>query len=418
MVINHDDPAFAGSGRWNGSGLGALFDGESTTLLGSLAFDGRVELSEGALRAIRGDDWIQVRGDAEAGFARYAEALIGRWGSRSGAIGPVWCSWYSYWQHIDEELLTQTLAEVSRLPFQVFQVDAGWERGLGDWRANAKFPRGMAWLSEQIEEAGLRPGLWLAPFAVHRQSDLALSYPQFLLADDRGVPVRFSHNWGNDGLALDVARADVLEYLQETMKEVVSWGYSYLKLDFLYAAAFPSKSDRLASREMDYRRAVEAIRSAVGEEIYLLACGAPVLASIGVFDAIRIGPDTAPYWEDESRTHRLSDWSAPAARNALQTSLHRLWLATAIGLDPDVSFFRSRYNLLSPEQREWGQDLALITGFRSTSDPPAWLDREEIDELVHYLTYTPSISKVDAYRWQIADRMIDFEPALLSVGVK
>jgi alpha-galactosidase len=271
----------------------------------------------------------------------------------------------------------------------------------------------MAALASRIREQGLTPGLWLAPFAAHRHSNLVDRYPEFLLLDQQGEPVRFAHNWGQDGLALDVTRPDVLEWLAETIATVIGWGFGYLKLDFLYAGAFPGQRHVGMGREMGYRRAIEAIRSAAGDTTFLLACGAPVIPSIGVFDGIRVGPDTAPFWEDTARIVWLQDWSGPGTRNALATSLNRLWLREAIAVDPDVAFFRARHNTLSLEHRQLSQDMATISGFRSTSDPPAWLDSEERQRLESFLVATPKITRHSDAIFEIDDRLVDFRVALL-----
>ena len=51
----------------------------------------------------------------------------------------------------------------SYLPFDVLQVDDGWQVAAGDWEANAKFPQGMQTLAQQIKATGRRAGIWLAP---------------------------------------------------------------------------------------------------------------------------------------------------------------------------------------------------------------------------------------------------------------
>ena len=411
LIINADDPEFA-TDPLSGSALGAIETDGEVTLLGALDLDSRVRMADGEMTPLGGQDWITATGLEEAAFASYLEGFCKRWGTRATDPGPVWCSWYSFWGKIDEDLMTETVADVAQFPFSVFQIDAGWERALGDWSVNSSFQSGMPAMADRIREKGLRAGLWMAPFAVHRHSQLADRYPQFLLLDEGGLPVRFAHNWGQDGLALDVTRPDVLEWVREAVARTVGWGFDYLKLDFLYAAAFPGRRQVPMGREQGYRQAIETVRSAAGEGTFLLASGAPIMASIGVFDAIRIGPDAAPYWEDTARTRWLGDWSGPGARNAIATSFNRLWLQGAITLDPDVAFFRSRSNLLTPSQRRLGQDLALISGFRSTSDPPAWLELDERQLLEDFLSDRPVVTRRSATCFEIGGRRVNFEPVL------
>jgi alpha-galactosidase len=150
------------------------------------------------------------------------------------------------------------------------------------------------------------------------------------------------------------------------------------------------------------------IRESAGEEVYILACGAPITASLGLVDGIRIGPDVAPFWDNLDRRVLLNDPTGPAAYNALRTSLHRLWLRPLVHTDPDVAYFRTRYNLLNPAQRAVLQDLALVSGFKATSDPPEWLDGDEREQLKTWLEANPPIKQTGPYTFTIGEREADF----------
>jgi alpha-galactosidase len=76
---------------------------------------------------------------------------------------------------------------------------------------------------------------------------------------------------------------------------VRSWGYQYLKLDFLYIGGLIGRRHNAVPREEAYRNDLRVIREAAGDA-YILACGAPILASLGLCDGIRIGPDVSPFW--------------------------------------------------------------------------------------------------------------------------
>ena len=160
-------------------------------------------------------------------------------------------------------------------------------------------------------------------------------------------------NWGGPCHALDVTHPDAGDFLAEVLRPVVEAGFTFLKLDFLFAAALPGhRRDDSLSGEAAYRHGVETVRRIVGDDVYLLACGAPVIASLGVFDGIRIGPDVAPWWEQADVTRYLHDVTAPSTRYAVATSAHRLWLSAVIDTDPDVAYFRSRQCLLTAEQTD------------------------------------------------------------------
>ncbi len=406
-----DDPAYALSPVHGGSGLGGLegHDGRML-LLGALRPGARVEADRLSLKGLADHEtqWFLAYGEQQQVLARYAELLANTLGVRGQQPAPrVWCSWYSYYSDISESKMLETIAGLQGLPFEVFQLDDGWQQNMGDWEPNHKFPSGMSTIALRAQSQGLTPGLWLAPFIARPSSSLFKEHPDWFLRDEQGELVSAGSNWGGY-YALDVTLPAVQNWLQSLIQKVRGWGYRYLKLDFLFAAALPGKRHANESREEAYREALRIIREAAGDDVYILACGAPIIASLGLVDGLRIGPDVAPYWDNEDRRVYLHDPTGPAAYNALRTSLHRLWLKPLVHTDPDVVYFRTRYNLLTPAQRAVLQDLALVAGFKATSDPPAWLDGEEREQLREWLEATPSILQTGPYTFKIGEREVDF----------
>jgi alpha-galactosidase len=357
-----------------------------------------------------GAPWFAAYGPELEVFDRYARMLgehLGNGRERNRA-GNVWCSWYAYHEEIDQQILRADLARLANLPFDVFQIDDGWERMVGDWQPNAKFPAGMADLAGRAQDAGLRPGLWLAPFIARPDSELARERAHLLLTDETGRPAPAGYNWGGPYYALDLTLPEARDYIISLISTVVGWGYRYLKLDFVNAVAIPAvRHDPSRGRESIYREAMQLIRDAAGPDVYVLGSGAPVLASLGVCDGIRIGPDVAPFWTN----YATDDPSDATAENALVTSIHRLWLRDLVDLDPDVVYFRTRQSLLTSRQRELLADLAHICGFKATSDPPGWLDERERAALTDFLTRDKPALRLDRYRFELGGRDVDFTEA-------
>jgi alpha-galactosidase len=156
---------------------------------------------------------------------------------------------------------------------------------------------------------------------------------------------------------------------------------------------------------------MERIREAAGES-YLLFSGAPILASLGLADGLRVGPDAAPYWDNEDRSFWLQDPTGPGLRNALRTTLHRLWLRENVQVDPDVAFFRSRFSLLSPEEMRLQEAMGEIAGFKATSDPPSWLTPEEGERLLAFLSRDRAVKQLGPYRFQVGEEVLDYAPLL------
>ncbi|MFO3796796.1 MAG: hypothetical protein ACK8QZ_05865, partial [Anaerolineales bacterium] len=159
-----------------------------------------------------------------------------------------------------------------------------------------------------------------------------------------------------------------------------------------------------------YRLGLEVLRQGMGDAFFL-ACGAPIVPSLGLCDAIRIGPDVASYWLNRPYQD-ISGWSAPGLKNAIYTSVHRLWLRALVHLDPDVVYFRHRASHLTEDQKSLQRDLAWICGYRATSDLPWWLASDEREALRHFWEYQPQIHRLDSYRFALDGREVNFQPVL------
>ncbi|PWH19328.1 MAG: alpha-galactosidase [Anaerolineae bacterium] len=414
--VKDEDPRYALSDKHTSAWVAALqISVDDIVLVGGLDFGARLHLEGNRLVAFSeagAGDWLLVRGTERDVFNQYTQALCQKFSCSSQRKSPrVWCSWYSLYRFIKEELLHRILEDLRDLPFDVIQLDDGWQISSGDWEANYKFPSGMADLAARIQASGRRAGLWLSPFIVTADSTILKDHKDWLLLDDQGKPVFAGRNWSGMTYALDVTHPAVLEWLEKTIRRVTEWGYSYLKLDFLYAAALPGKRHQEMPREAAFRQALQVIRGAA-PEAYLLACGAPILPCLGLCDGIRIGPDVTPYWLNKPFSAWLNNPNHPSTQNAIRTCLHRLWLKPLIDIDPDVVYFRSKYNALSAEQRHWMRDLALICGFRSTSDPPHWLSAHEREELRLFLEQEVLTEDLGNYRYRINGREVDFRAVI------
>jgi alpha-galactosidase len=409
-----DDTVWDDPHRHHSSAVAALRDdGGRVLLLGALGLDiPRLAADQDTLTGWyerHGAPWFLAYGEEDEVFAAYTAQLAARLGSRGRRAGNVWCSWYAYYETVTEAQLTKDIAALRGLPFDVVQVDDGWEVCVGDWYPNEKFPSGMRALADRIRDVGLVPGLWLAPFIALPGSRLATRHPELLVPDERGEPAVAGYNWDTGYHALDLTRPDARDHLAELIGRVVhEWGFRYLKLDFVNAALAPTRRPAGPGREQVYRDALALIREVAGDDVYLLGSGAPLLPSLGLLDGIRSGPDVAPIWQN----YASNDPSDAMARNAVVNAVHRLWQTPLIEVDPDVVYFRSRLNLLTEQQSGWLRDLADICGFRAVSDPPGWLTPDELDTMTRYLSRRPRVRRLDRYRFSLDGREVDFGPAV------
>ncbi len=412
--VTADDDAWDDPARHHSSAVAALDAGDGNVLLlGALGLGApRLRADQDTLAGWYehgAAPWFAAYGSEEEVFGAYTRQLRKTFGSRDRRAGNVWCSWYAYYETVNEPQLAKDLQDLTGLPFDVAQIDDGWEQMVGDWQPNEKFPSGMKALADRIGDAGMTAGLWLAPFIALPGSRFARQHPELLLRDADGAPVIAGHNWGTGYHALDLSHPGALDHVRDLIHRVVhEWGFRYLKLDFINAGAVPGVRSRDIEREHAYRDALALIREVAGDDVYLLGSGAILLPSLGILDGLRSGPDVAPMWQN----YASDDPSDAMARNAVVNTLHRLWHQPLTEVDPDVIYFRSRLNLLTDQQLGWLRDLADICRFRAVSDPPAWLTPTELDDMTSYLSARPQIRRLGRYRFAVDGREADFTPVI------
>ncbi len=336
--------------------------------------------------------WMEWRDATDPDpFGGYAEAVARAMRPRARARAPSgWCSWYFYYTGVRADDILENLkalvARRDRLPIDLIQIDDGFQAAVGDWmRFHPRFPEGVAPLARAIREAGFTPGLWLAPFLTWPEAQVAREHPDWLLRDARGRPVSAGFNWYRWLRALDPTHPGMKEWLQELIHTAVHrWGFPYLKLDFLYAAALPGRRyDPKATRAQALRRGLQAIREAAGEETFLLGCGCPLGPAIGLVDGMRIGPDVAPHWAPRMFGMGLPfrrERSLPALRNAVRNTLTRAWMHRRWWWnDPDCVLLRMENTFLSEEEiRLLITVIAMSGGMVIDSDPVSALPPERL----------------------------------------
>lgn len=409
------DPVYAKHPHPNGSWLGAveLEDGQ-IIFLGALGLEAHVSLRGNQLQGwyeSGSGEWFVARGNELEIFEQYASLLGERFGKATPKPAPrVWCSWYSFYKEINEKKIQGVLKSLGDLPFDVVQIDDGWQVAPGDWTPNEKFPNGMDGIAADIRATGRKAGLWLAPLCVGETSSIYRDHPDWLIKGFDGKPVHAGFEWGGNVYALDATHPEAAQWLENVIQTVVGWGYEYLKLDFLYASGLPGKRHADMPREAAYRRTLEIMRRAAGDA-YLLVCGSPILPSLGLCDAMRVGPDVAIAWDNRLYSYLLYNQTAPGVKNGIRTTLNRLWLKSLVRVDPDVAYFHESKSL-SAEQRQLFQDLTEVCGFKATSDLPSSWTEAERERVRAWLATRQESARVDRARFTVGDRSVDFSPAL------
>jgi alpha-galactosidase len=349
------------------------------------AFMGDVVLSEGERRELH-HVLIAQGQTADHLLAAWADVVGSRGSARVSAGHQVgWCSWYHYFHDVTQDDITANLQRADDWPFDVFQVDDGFQSAIGDWlTTNEKFPAGLEALASSIASRGRRPGLWLAPFLCAPDSVIAHEHPEWLARGFDGEPLlnMFNAPWGGgrDGLmyGLDTTLPEVQEHLRSLAATVVAMGYTYLKLDFTFSPSFDGVwSDRSLTPAQRVRAGFEAIRAGAGNDTFLLGCGVPLAHSVGIVDGNRIGADVAPAWSLSSDAPMLSGYAGtqPATRHAWAATATRSFMHRRLWLnDPDCVMLRSEQTDLSiAAAQTWARAVGVSGGMVLVSDDLALL---------------------------------------------
>ena len=347
------------------------------------AFLGGAVLEPGERRALH-DVWLgEGEGDPSALLETWAGALGAAGHARVSAPYQVgWCSWYHYFHAVTEADLRGNLARAVAWPFEVFQLDDGFQPAIGDWlTTNEKFPTSLDGLAAAIAAEGRTPGIWIAPFLAAPDSDVARGHPDWLATHRAsGTPLvgMVNDGWGGAVSTLDTTNPEVLDHLASVAASLVEAGFPYLKLDFTYAPSIHGGyADPSQTPAQRVRAGFEAIRRGAGDDAFLLGCGAPFGPAVGLVDGMRIGADVAPWWHPQPDQYRPPGHlgGEPATVNAWRNTLSRSFLHRQLWLnDPDCLMLRAEHTNLDREQiRAWALAVGVSGGMALVSDDLALL---------------------------------------------
>ena len=367
-----------------------------------------------------------VASDARYGLEQYAEVLAealevqpwhrreeGRrvpngWNSGAGAGGTG-----GYGTDIDEDVMLENLdimaTELRDWGIDWFQMDDGYEPYYGDWYEwlEERFPNGPAWLSQQIRDAGLIPGLWMAPFTAHPDSQIVADHPDWFLEPlPLGVAVI------GDSQILDLNHPEVLAYLDDlftTFHE--EWGFEWLKLDFGYHALFGEEYYGGVTREEAWRNAMTVIREALGEDAFFLIIG-QMGPNLDIADAGRLTLDTMPVWDREpGQTLTLEE---AGLKPSSRTFTRRWYVQDRVWINhPDLFFFRSNTldetwpRLTHEESRTLCTSIALSGGIVKLGDRLVDLDGDGINVIRTMIpTYPTPATPLDVFEREFAEVLL------------
>ncbi|MEA2711568.1 MAG: alpha-galactosidase, partial [Phycisphaerales bacterium] len=319
---------------------------------------------------------LELSDDPHAALEHYADLCAER---RQAKLNPVingWCSWFVYYGGVSEaEVLknAQFIAkELKPYGMEWIQIDDGFYRAFGDWEGNERFPNGMKHTADEIRKLGLKPGLWIAPYCISEQSEIATKHPEWLVQDPNGGPQKIEQaHLAQAKYILDVTHPAAQQWLSQQFKTIAQdWGYRFIKTDFVEWTLLAAGQfhDPTVTKSQAYRLGDQLMRDAMGPDAHFLDCG-PGNEVVGLIDSMRIGldrPDDLPKFQlwEQYAGHANSTIPSVAKRYYFH---NRTWIN-----DPD--HLRTK-RLTIPQAQAAATIVALSGGTTISGDKLYELDR-------------------------------------------
>jgi alpha-galactosidase len=265
-------------------------------------------------------------------------------------------SWYLHYNKINETILLNNVGFMSDLgPQDVFQIDDGYQRQVGDWlHFSPGFPNGVAHIAAIAKQKGMSPGIWFAPFIAVEGSEIMLQHPDWLLLNDQNEKVLCGTHplWGGNFYALDTENESFWKHIEKVLDcFLTEWGFEFIKADFLYATAVQVCGQ--LTRAQRSVRAHERLYQLIHQRgAKFLSCGAVLSSAYMRCDYSRIGPDVCESWENDEFGAVQSREKVSTRASLVNTFTRSPLSQTAFGNDPDVFILRDHNTTLTEVQRK------------------------------------------------------------------
>ncbi|HEX3397291.1 MAG TPA: alpha-galactosidase [Steroidobacteraceae bacterium] len=153
---------------------------------------------------------------------------------------------------VDEALAHRMIEDAAQLGLEMFHLDAGWFRDVGDWHANLdKFPHGIARVADFAHAHGLKFGLWLDWTQAGTSNDLGAlnvhddAIRDWLIADP---PTGWKHTEPFKGITIDLGVPEADAWAARELDRVVNdYDLDMLEHDGYLVAQGSSRVNHLAA---------------------------------------------------------------------------------------------------------------------------------------------------------------------------
>lgn len=286
------------------------------------------------------------------------------------------CSWLEYYEDYDAEKLNDLLDGLKTiqppLKVQTIQIDGGYTFA-GDWLDvdQSQYPGGLEPAFKNITDAGLKAGIWLAPFGVSNHSNVFKEHPEWILKDKtgnlllhkKGKPFLDNKSTVEELYYLDTSHPAAMAHIKNVFATLKKWGVTYFKTDFMDWGLKDSTEVKRhtpgKTSAQYYTDLMTEIRKSIGEDSFWLGCIAPFGQMIGYVDGMRVSNDAGTEWAVGSTVNMLQE------SHATQYFNNVLWQN-----DPDILTFRDSTLVKITEEELFSLSVwsAISGGIITTSD--------------------------------------------------
>lgn len=172
------------------------------------------------------------------------------------AVTPIYSTWYSYHQQLEEEAILSECEQAVKLGMQTVIIDDGWQTEnndggyayCGEWHLCKSKIGDMASFTKRLHDIGMKVMLWYSVPYVGKRTELWNTFKGKYLDDP-------AKEWN----CLDPRFPDVREYLINIYETALKiWDIDGFKLDFIDEFRFTQFSD-ISSSKRDYDSVEDAL---------------------------------------------------------------------------------------------------------------------------------------------------------------
>jgi hypothetical protein len=305
-----------------------------------------------------------------------ATYLVREWAARRSPSAPSpplagWCSWYDRKRRISHAYIAETVDRIRSTPelspLKTVIIDDGYQSRVGDWLTPRQgYGAPVAESARKILDAGLVPGIWVAPFVAQSNSETLRRHPEWVATAD-GRPCRLGYNphWRSTFSALDIRNPELMDHLSSVFVELYRAGFRVFKLDYLFPAALPlDRAPGAPGRFSSFREAIATLRRATAPDACFLGCGCPLAPAVGLFDAMRVSTDIDYSWKSPAFLSTLTGDEEmvgifPAVRNTLS---RRTFAPSFWRIDPDCVLLSSGKGTATRQEKQLFARMAALAG--------------------------------------------------------